>query len=249
VRLALGTLTVVPVRPPRQVDAATAAVAMVLAPIVGLLLAAPLVGLLWLCRGLAPLLAATLAVALLAVLTRGLHLDGLADTADGLGSGKPADAALEVMRTGDVGPFGVVTVVLVLLLQVTALGALQSHGDRYLPVVVALVASRLVLPLMCSRGIPAARADGLGSTVAGSVTPAGLLVAVVLAGAAGLLARLLLGDGLDLRRAAVGVVVPLLLVGLLVLRCVRRLGGITGDVLGAGVEVTLTACLVLLSVP
>jgi adenosylcobinamide-GDP ribazoletransferase len=254
-RLALGTLSVAPVRPPTQVDRRTAGRAMVLAPVVGLLLAAVLVGLLWLCRGLPPLLAATLAIALLTVLTRGIHLDGLADTADGLGSGRSGDEALLLMRRGDVGPFGVVTLVLVVLLQVTALAGLLPAGPT--PLVLALVTSRLALPLVCSSGIPAARPEGLGSTVAGSVSRAGLLLAVLLAAA--VTSATWLTQGLALRTgphpgapgglpSVVAVAVPLLLAWLLAVRCVRRLGGVTGDVLGACVEVAFAASLLVLTV-
>ena len=88
------------------------------------------------------------------------------------------------MRRSDVGPFGVVTLLLVLLLQVAALQALLSRGQGAAAVVTALVVSRLVLPLICSRGVPAARTDGLGSTVAGSVSRGRLLVAGVLGVAA-----------------------------------------------------------------
>ena len=241
-RLAVGTLTVFPVRPP-AVDRATAGRAMVLAPLVGLLLWLPVGGLLWAADelGLSPLLSAGLAVGLLALLTRGMHLDGLADTADGLGSGRPAQSALEVMRRGDVGPFGVVTLLLVLLVQVAAVAQLagSEHGPAGLGA--ALVVSRLVLPLMCLRGIPAARADGLGSAVAGSVTRSMALLAVLLGAAA--LTALTLGTGADPEVAA------LALLGLVAgatvgARAVRRLGGTTGDVLGACVEATFTASLV-----
>ena len=70
------------------------------------------------------LLGAALAMVLLALATGGLHLDGLADTADGLGSRRPADQALEIMRRSDAGPLGVATLVLVLLVQVCALASL-----------------------------------------------------------------------------------------------------------------------------
>jgi adenosylcobinamide-GDP ribazoletransferase len=246
-RLALGTLTIVPVRPPVRVDRRTGGRAMVLSPLVGLLLGGLLVGALWLCRGLPPLVAATLAVALLAVLTRGIHLDGLADTADGLGSGRLGAEAVAVMRKGDVGPFGVVTVVLALLLQVGSLAALLTQGSWALPVALAVVTSRLALPMACSRGVPAARADGLGSTVAGSVSRTGLLVAVLLAAAAVAAVAAVSGEPASPVPLALAVAVPLLLAGLLALRCVRRLGGVTGDVLGACVEVALTASLVVLA--
>ena len=68
-------------------------------------------------------------MAALALLTRGLHLDGLADLADGLGSGQPAATALDIMRRSDIGPFGTVTLVLVLLTQVAALAHAEAEGD------------------------------------------------------------------------------------------------------------------------
>src|SRR5260370_8333258 len=88
-----------------------AAAAMTWAPVVGLLLGAAAAAVLELAARwgrTGPLLAAVLAVAALALLTRGLHLDGLADLADGLGSRRPADQALAIMKRSDIGPFGVV---------------------------------------------------------------------------------------------------------------------------------------------
>ena len=86
---------------------------------------------LWRAPG-AGLLGAVLAVVVLALLTRGLHLDGLADTADGLGSRAPAERALEIMRRSDIGPFGVVTLVLVLAVDLAAVTALAADG-RWTP--------------------------------------------------------------------------------------------------------------------
>ena len=246
VRLALGTLTVLPVRAP-VVDREVAGRAMALAPLVGLLLALPALLLLavlsW--AEVSPLVAAALVLGLLALLTRGLHLDGLADTADGLGSGKPPPEALEVMRRGDVGPFGVVTLVLVLALQVAALAQLVATGLGAAGIIAALVVSRLSLPLACSDGVPAARSDGLGAVVAGTVFRGMALVAVLLAYAAVVVPTLVLTGTLQVATLA-----PLgLLVGLaLGWRAVRRLGGVTGDVLGAVTEATFTGTLLALCV-
>jgi len=243
-RLAVGTLTVLPVRAP-EVDRQVAGRAMVLAPLVGLLLALPAVVLLALLSEaeVSPLVAAALVVGLLALLTRGLHLDGLADTADGLGSGRPPLEALEVMRRGDVGPFGVVTLVLVLLVQVAALAQLVATDLGGLGVVAALVVGRLSLPLACSVGVASARGDGLGALVAGTVTSGMALVAVLLACAALLPPALLLGSPLEAVALA-----PLGLVAGVALgwQAVRRLGGVTGDVLGAVTEATSTGTLVML---
>lgn len=241
-RLAWGTLTVVPVPPPVRVDRPVAAWAMTLAPAVGAVLAVPAGGLLWLLVAVdAPaLLAGALAIGALAAMTRGMHLDGLADTADGLGSRRPAAEALTVMRRGDVGPFGVVTLVLILLAQVSALGALVDRGVGPAALALALLVSRLVLPLLCSTGVPAARADGLGSVVAGAVGRSRLVVAGALTAGLAVVPVLGLAGG----PAAAAAVAGLLAGGALAHRAVRRLGGITGDVLGAAVEVAFTAVLV-----
>ncbi len=172
-RLAVGTLTTIPVRPPSVVDRAVAGRAMLLAPLAALPLALiPLLAhtaIRWL--GMPPLLAAALTVAALALANRGLHVDGLADTADGLAASYDRDRALEVMRRGDVGPAGVTTVVLVLLIQVIALADLLQlpSWDRPLLAALAVAASRHTLAWVCGRAFPAARPEGLGAAVAGSV--------------------------------------------------------------------------------
>ena len=173
-------------------------------------------------------------MATLALLTRGLHLDGLADLADGLGSRQPADAALAIMKRSDIGPFGVVTLVFTLLVQVAALAQAQALGRGVPALIAASVAGRLALTWACRRGVPAARGSGLGALVAGSVPPA---IPVALSAAA-LAAAYPFGIGV-LAGVAAGVAVSLALTAL----AVRRLGGITGDVLGALVEVATAACL------
>jgi adenosylcobinamide-GDP ribazoletransferase len=247
-RLAFGTLTVLPVRAPENADRRTAGRAMVLAPLVGLLVALVVAGAAVVARlvvdGAPGLLVGALVVGLLAVLTRCIHLDGLADTADGLGSGARAEQALAIMRKSDIGPFGVVTLVLVLVIQVAAVAELASRHTGFVELATALVASRLLLPLLCTARVPAARADGLGSMVAGSVGPAGVLVAIVLGAVAVVLAMLvdagLGGSGVGAVQTVLIGALSLMAGGLLCLRCVHRLGGVTGDVLGACVETAYT---------
>ncbi|HUR04985.1 MAG TPA: adenosylcobinamide-GDP ribazoletransferase [Nonomuraea sp.] len=236
-RFAIGTLSVFPVRVTR-VDRAVAGRAMVMAPALGLVLG--LVSCSPLLLPGPPLLGAALAVGLLAVLTRGLHLDGLADLADGLGSGKPAPQALDIMRKSDIGPFGVMTLVLVLIVQVAALSGLGPAA-----LVAACVTGRLALTWACRSAVPAARPDGLGALVAGTVRP-GAAVAVT---ATALAAAAALGSVAGPRMVYVlplGVVAGLGAALLLLLHARRRLGGVTGDVLGALVETatatTLTVC-------
>ncbi|MEU7836446.1 MULTISPECIES: adenosylcobinamide-GDP ribazoletransferase [unclassified Nonomuraea] len=271
VRFAIGTLSVFPVRVTR-VDRQVAGRAMVLAPAIGLVLGA--VACLPLLLPGPPLLGAALAVGLLAVLTRGLHLDGLADLADGLGSGKPAPQALDIMKKSDIGPFGVITLVLTLLIQVTALSglapttqttALSGLGSASLAttlsgleppaltglgppaLVIACVTGRLALTWACRSAVPAARPDGLGALVAGTVRPgaAWAVTALTLAAAAGL--GLVAGQGM-VYVLPLGVAAGLAAALLLLRHARRRLGGVTGDVLGALVETatatTLTVCAV-----
>ncbi|MEU4231481.1 adenosylcobinamide-GDP ribazoletransferase [Nonomuraea sp. NPDC026600] len=265
-RFAIGTLSVFPVRVTR-VDRGVAGRAMVLAPVLGLVLG--LVSCWPLLLPGPPLLGAALAVGLLAVLTRGLHLDGLADLADGLGSGKPASQALDIMKKSDIGPFGVMTLVLVLVIQVAALSGLGPAA-----LVAACVTGRLALTWACRSVVPAARPDGLGALVAGTVRPGAAwgATATALAAAAALGSMADHGIGLMGLGSAAGhglglvagdelgsvaghrmvYVLPLGVVAglgaaLLLLRHARRrLGGVTGDVLGALVETataaTLTVC-------
>jgi adenosylcobinamide-GDP ribazoletransferase len=257
-RLALGTLTTIRVPAPRRVDRAVAGRAMLLAPLVGAALglcAAVALDLTRIAAGgrnpsaTIDLLGALLALATLAWLTRGLHLDGLADTADGLGVKGEGDGGrerrLEVMRQPDVGAFGVVTLVLVLGIQAVALTACVLEGFGTASVIVAVTVGRLAASWACTASFPSARPEGLGATVAGSVPRAGaaLVTVAVLVGAV-LLGRL--DDDASLSAEVTLVVAALvgLLAGVGVTRrCVRRFGGITGDVLGAVVEISTTVVL------
>jgi adenosylcobinamide-GDP ribazoletransferase len=262
--LSLTLLTVFPVRgaapppsarasgQPEPPDPATVATAMAWAPAVGLLLGVIAAAVLLVVDhplGAGPLTAAALAVASLAFLTRGLHLDGLADLADGLGSGQPGPVALDIMRRPDIGPLGTVTLVLAVLIQVAALGHAEAagHGRGPAALIAAVVTGRLALTWACRRGVAAARRDGLGALVAGTVRPAIPLVitlaTVAAAAAAVVISATVIGTPL-------GWTLPLAVVaglaGAFVVQqhAVRRLGGITGDVLGALAEVAVTVTLV-----
>jgi adenosylcobinamide-GDP ribazoletransferase len=229
---------VLPVRAGR-VDRAAAAVAMSIAPLVGALLGAVLAAVL---TGLAAAgaprpVAAALTVAAAALLTRGLHLDGLADTVDALGSYRRGSDALAILKTPTSGPFGVAAIVLTLLIQVAALTALPPFA-----IVVAWAAGRLAVPVACRRGVPAARSDGLGALVAGTVGIPVLAVAAVAVAAAG--TPVIPGR---MWQGPLAVLAAVLIAGLVVRHCVRRFGGVTGDVIGAAVEAATTSALVLLT--
>ncbi|WP_031173089.1 adenosylcobinamide-GDP ribazoletransferase [Streptomyces durhamensis] len=248
-RFAFGTLTVLPVRV-RRWDRGAARGGMLGAPVAGLAVGACAagLGLLLLLLGAGPLPAAVASVAVPAALTRGLHLDGLADTADGLGSGKPAEDALRIMKQSDIGPFGVITLVLTLLAQVAVLA--QLYGDSWArgaaAAVTSAVTARLALTSAARTGVPAARPEGLGAAVAGVVP---------VAGAGAVAAAVTLGSAAwgwtfgpyGALRAAAAVPLALAAAELLLRRCVNRFGGVTGDVFGALEETAATASLVVLA--
>ncbi|MGQ4269791.1 adenosylcobinamide-GDP ribazoletransferase [Nocardiopsis changdeensis] len=247
-RLAVGTFTVVPVRVER-VDRAAARWAMLWAPALGAA-AGALTGALaavGTAAGLPPALAALLGVGAGALFTRGLHLDGLADLADGLGSARPAAGALEVMRRSDIGPFGVITLIVVLGAQVLALGRLAevSPWAALAGAVAAGTAGRTAITWACTPGVPAARPEGLGALVAGTVPVAGAAAATACALA---VCALGLARGPAFAAAcAAAFVAGLAGAALLRRRAVRRLGGVTGDVLGALAETAATVALVVLT--
>lgn len=255
IRFAFGTLSALPVRVTRW-DRDAARAGMLCAPLVGLVIGlfGAAVGGLLVLLGSAPLLTAVVTTAVPAVLTRGLHLDGLADTADGLGSGRPADDALRIMKQSDIGPFGVLTLVFTLLTQIAVLYELYGEGWVHgaLGAVVSGATARLALTLTARTGVPAARPEGLGATVAGVLPPRSALlmalsVVAICAGAGALAGSHSFASGpLGALHYALAVSGGLAAAQLLLRHCVRRFGGVTGDVFGAVAETSATVCLVAL---
>jgi adenosylcobinamide-GDP ribazoletransferase len=238
-RTALALFTIVPVGDVGPLTGRQAMAVLRWFPLVGAGLGAVAALPLAAVRAWAPhatLLGSVLTVALLALLTRGLHLDGLADTADGLASGAPSERALEIMRRSDIGPFGVLAVVLAILVDVAALAALS--GSAWRPVAALAVAAatgRLAVVYAAHRRVPSARASGFGAHVAGSVsTPVAVLESALVLG---------LGAGLALAVDAsplgwlAAQAAALLVAAGACWHATRRLGGVTGDVFGALVEI------------
>ena len=237
-RLAFSWLTVLPIRGPDDVDRALAKKAIALAPLVGLVLGGTAAGLLWLLQQrLDPSLAGLLTVTALILATRGMHLDGLADTFDGLGCYGPPERAREVMRSGSAGPFGVAAIVVSIGVQSLSFGAL-GFSEQWGAVAVAVCTGRVAVVLACRRGIRASTDTGFGALVAGTQplwTGLAWSAALVVAAA-------FVSDCWWL--------LPLVVVGVLALsavfvaHCVKRFGGMSGDVLGATIEVTVAICAV-----
>lgn len=181
-------------------------------------------------------LAALFAVLALALLTGGLHLDGLADSADAwMGGHGDRQRTLEIMKDPRSGPAAVSAVVLALLLKFAALAVLLK-GAAWPALLAAPVLGRAALPALLLSA-PYVRSGGLGAAIAGHLPkPAAIVLLLLTAAGVGFLA-----DGWKALLAAA------VLLFLLRRACLARLGGITGDTLGAAVELTEAAVLLALA--
>lgn len=200
-------------------------------PLVGLLVGGLLAGLQALLSGSDPLLQAALLAAAWVALTGGLHLDGLADCADAwVGGHGNREKTLAIMKDPASGPMGVAAVVLALLLKFAALAALvKGHAPPAL--LAAPVLGRAALPALLLAS-SYARPGGLGEAMARALPrkTAMFLLAFVLA-------------AVSAAGAWKGVLVAVAVFALVRGAAVRRIGGVTGDVLGAAVELTEVAVL------
>jgi adenosylcobinamide-GDP ribazoletransferase len=248
---AIGMFTVIPLGVSLDGDSARRSVAWL--PAVGALLAVPAAGVFLVVQAggdTAPrrLLGAALAVTVLGLLTGGLHLDGLADTVDGLATHRPRGDALEIMRRGDAGPLGVAALVMALLLQVSSLAALPPGWYGAGGVALAAVTARIAVVLATGPRFPPARPNGFGALVAGK-TSARVRIGWAAGGLAVAAAAGELTAGwsfaVDLLAASAA---GLLAAEWLCRAARKRLGGLTGDIFGAVVETTTVTTLVVLAV-
>jgi adenosylcobinamide-GDP ribazoletransferase len=185
---------------------------------------------------LPPLVNATLVVSLVAGVTGAIHLDGLADTADGFGGGRTKDDVLRIMRDPRLGSFGAVALILVLALKVSALAALIERHASVVLVMAALTLSRWTVVALGS-WLPYARPEGgLGQAATGPGQWTGVLIAT--------------GTAVAVSFATAGMSAVVLWVAALAATVAvgatasARIGGVTGDVFGAVVEISETAILV-----
>jgi adenosylcobinamide-GDP ribazoletransferase len=176
---------------------------------------------------LSPGLTAVALVALLAALTGGLHLDGLADTFDAWGGGRGERARmLEIMRDSRIGAHGAAALGLLLIAKVLAVGDLLARGALW-PLVAGSMAARwAVVPLIVL--FPYARSSGLGTLFHAQRRATDIVLATAIAAPAALL-----WGAPALRAGAMALVAALALS----LALSRRLGGLTGDVYGAAIEI------------
>jgi adenosylcobinamide-GDP ribazoletransferase len=180
-----------------------------------------------------------LTIGLLALLTGGLHLDGLADTVDGLGSGGAREKILEVMRDSRIGAFGVIGLILLIGAKYLALDQLPSPSLPYSLILMA-VTGRNAMVLVCYRspyarsgkGLAKPFSENLGSREMVLSTASTLGITLLLMGIKGIL---------------VFSAVCLFSLGYRSF-FLRKLGGVTGDILGAANELAEVLCLLLLIV-
>ncbi len=184
-------------------------------------------------RHLPAALGGVLAAAALAWMSGALHLDGLADTFDGLSGGRgDRERILAIMRDGRIGAHGATALLLVLLAKAAALAAILARGDLWPLVAAPAVARFAAVPLVVA--FPYIRAEGLGKAFHGSAGIREIAVAAALAAAA-----IAPSAPASLAPSAAALVAA----GALALRVRRRLGGLTGDVYGAAIEIAEVAYL------
>lgn len=232
---AFALLSRLPVPNHRGTGAASAWAWPLVGAVLGALGATLAAGAQWL--GVTPGVTAALVLGLGAMLTGGLHEDGLSDTADGLYGGWTRERRLEIMKDSRVGSYGVLALVLVTLPRWSALTALLVYG-AYGPALIAAGAmSRAPMALVMSL-LPNARGEGL-SHATGRPSPITALTGLALAVA---ITTVLTGWGaIPVTFVALGVTLWLALSAL------RRIGGQTGDILGATQQLAEVACLAVLS--
>jgi len=231
---AFGVLSRIPVR----INTARGAVVAWAFPLVGLvlgmILAAFAFGLDW--AGISPELAAGLVLFASVMLTGAMHEDGLADTVDGLWGGWDKIRRLEIMKDSQIGAYGVIALILSLGLRWGAITAL-IRADNFVALIAVGVLSRLPMVLMMAT-MENARSDGLSASV-GRVGKGAVWVAFVLGGG---LAAALLGS------AVIGVIVGIAISTLVLARIAqRKIGGQTGDILGASQQVAEVVALIILA--
>jgi adenosylcobinamide-GDP ribazoletransferase len=205
-------------------------------PVVGLILGAiaGLTGWLALWLGLPPSIAALLVLTAQVFASGGLHEDGLADTADGLWGGWTRERRLEIMRDSRIGSYGVIALILGYAARWSALSLLLEGGAYGAALIAAAAMSRGVLPGVMALVTPA-RADGLSrSTGRPSVATAGVAAALAL-----LIGVITLGGGV-IWAALLALAVTIGLARI----AVARIGGQTGDILGATQQVVEIAVLI-----
>lgn len=236
---ALGFLSIIPVGAAAADRRGSFAAALFYFPLVGLLLGGLAAGFFLVLQPvLPPLVIGALLAVLLSLLSGFIHLDGLADTADGFFSGTPRERCLEIMRDSRIGVMGSAAICCLLVVKVAALASITA-GQMVAALVVAATAGRVGIVCMMAL-LPYARSgSGLGLLFYSGATRQAAVVSILL-----LAVLVLVLAGSRFLPVFIAAAVVLLL---LVVRCRKSIGGATGDTLGATCEVMETVILTVFS--
>ncbi len=231
---ALTLLTRLPMPSLRRSRGARAAWAYPLAGLVVGLLAAIVA---WVSSGLPPPLTAGLAVVSMVAITGALHEDGLADSVDGLWGGRTSEQRLTIMADSRVGVYGVIAVVLSIGMRWCALAVIAAEGALWVPLIAAAVLSRAPMVVLMHM-LPNARSAGLSSSV-GRPPQNTMLIALAIAAGVGIF---------TLGFTFVAVVIGLCATTLIVAAISRaRIGGQSGDILGATQQISEITILIIIA--
>ncbi len=181
------------------------------------------------------LVAAVLSTIFLLVLTGGLHMDGLSDTADGFLSQRPREKILQIMKDSCIGSFGSLAQVCILLLKISALYALADQA--YVAIFITPIIGRSAILLLSNTFSPAST-NGLGHAINSSNNTFPMLLGLVVGGI--LLIVFFSYIGL---LALILALATILILGKI---SQHKIGGYTGDILGAGCELSETVTLIIL---
>jgi adenosylcobinamide-GDP ribazoletransferase len=238
---AISFLTILPVGHPSLSEEKELARAMAFFPLVGLMIGLILaLGYYLLSFFLPRALVLWITIGLVALLTRGLHLDGFADTMDGLGSGGPREKILEVMRDSRIGAFGVMGLILLIGAKYLALDQIPGLSIPFMLILMAVV-GRNAMVLVCYRSPYARSEGGLAKPFVENLSAREVFISSTLTFG---IAFLLIG----LKGIAISLGVGLFSLGYRYF-FIKKLGGVTGDVLGAANELAELLCLLLLVIP
>lgn len=233
-RVAFGFLTRIPVGDPsaggtREVKVASAVPWF---PIVGALIGGAQAGVWWLLvQGTTPLVAAAVSTAVAALITGAFHHDGLADIADAFGGGWTVEQRMEILKDSRLGTYGTSAVVLAFGLEIAALSSFEPTQGAFAVVAMHSLGRGLAVLAMLRSSVAG---DGLGAAYMSDIPRVPAMLAVIVSG---IVAAACLGS------SALAIVPAMFSALIVVALSHRKIGGITGDVLGA---ITVVSGVVLL---
>ena len=235
--IALGFLSIIPVREKEPIQPSGLGEGAVWFPLVGLMIGCVLAGVRLLLNDIfSSYQTAAWIVIIWVIITGGLHLDGLADSVEGMVVAFPKKERLKIMRDPHLGTFGIITIVLYLVLKILVIAELEESGSFFSYILATTLARWVVLIVAVQKtarddGIGTSFSHGIGFTKIAStfILP---LVLIIISGIRGMITLL---------------VVLLFIFGVINL-AKKQLGGVTGDIMGMGIEMTEIIVLIMFAI-